>query len=149
MTRLHTFLASSLLCLGVSACGDASLLAPEGPRFDGGSTFGGGNRTESDTFVTTERGGFTIGSGGRVVGTATEEPTTERGGFGFGSGNRTETTNTAERGGYTAGSGNNAESATTDTTERNGGSLGSGNRTETTTSSTTTERGGHGFGSGN
>ncbi len=106
MTRLHIFLASSLLCLGVSACGDASLLAPQAPRFDGGSTIGTGHRTESDTTAATERGIHTVGSGSRVVGIATEEPTTERGGFGIGSGNRTETTDTAERGGYTAGSGN-------------------------------------------
>ena len=137
MTRLHTFLASSLLCLGVSACGDASLLAPEGPRFDGGSTFGGGNRTESDTSTTTERGGFTFGSGNRVVGSTTEGPSTERGGYGIGSGNRMETTttDTVERGGSTAGSGNRTEGATA-------------SATGTTTGTDTTERGGHTIGTG-
>ena len=148
MTRLHTFLASSLLCLGVSACGDASLLVPQAPR-PNGSTIGSNNRTESDTSATTERGTHTVGSGSRVVGTATEEPTTERGGYGIGSGNRTETTDTAERAGPTIGSGSRTESATTETTERGGGGFGSGNRTETTTTSITTERNGYGFGSGN
>jgi len=63
-----------MLCLGLAACGDSSLLMPEGPRFDGGFTAGSGNRSDStptttsasDTTVTlnaAERGGFTAGSG--------------------------------------------------------------------------------------
>ena len=68
-----TLLAACMLCLGMAACGDSSLLTPEGPRFDGGSTIGSGNRTETtptptSTMDTTlvlpaERGGYGIGSG--------------------------------------------------------------------------------------
>lgn len=63
--------------LGVAACGDSSpvLTAPEGARFDGGSTMGTGNKSDTTsvsvsstettdgTSTTTERGGFTIGGG--------------------------------------------------------------------------------------
>ena len=63
-----------MLCLGLAACGDSSLLTPEAPRFDGGYTFGSGNRTGTTTTTTSatdttvvntnaERGGYTFGSG--------------------------------------------------------------------------------------
>jgi hypothetical protein len=68
-----TLLAACMLCLGLAACGDSSLLAPEGPRFDGGYTFGSGNRADTTTTTTpttptatgtsAERGGYTFGSG--------------------------------------------------------------------------------------
>ena len=68
-----TLLAACMLCLGLAACGDSSLLAPEGPRFDGGYTIGGGNRADTTavtpvtgttaTGTTAERGGYTIGGG--------------------------------------------------------------------------------------
>lgn len=68
-----TLLAFSMLCLGLTACGDSSLITPEGPRFDGGYTFGGGNRTDTTTTTTpttgttvtttVERGGYTFGGG--------------------------------------------------------------------------------------
>lgn len=67
-----TLLAACMLCLGLAACGDSSLLTPEGPRFDGGHGFGSGNRADTTTTVTSssdttvvlgaERGGHTIGS---------------------------------------------------------------------------------------
>lgn len=68
-----TLLAACMLCLGLAACGDSSLLAPEAPRFNG-STIGSNNRSDttptatsaSDTTVadfTAERGGHTLGSG--------------------------------------------------------------------------------------
>lgn len=69
-----TLLAACMLCLGLAACGDSSLLTPEAPRFDGGSTAGSGNRTEAMPTATSttetaagggivERGGHTIGTG--------------------------------------------------------------------------------------
>lgn len=69
-----TLLAACMLCLGLAACGDSSLLTPEGPRFDGGHTAGSGNRTDltptatssTETLTDTlyvERGGHTAGSG--------------------------------------------------------------------------------------
>ena len=69
-----TLLAVSMLCLGLVACGDSSLVTPESPRFDGGSTFGGGNRTESTPTTTS-------------FSDTTAVLTAERGGHGFGSGN--------------------------------------------------------------
>lgn len=70
-----TLLAACMLCLGLAACGDSSLLTPEAPSFDGGFTFGSGNRADSTTTVTPP-------TGTTVTGT-----TAERGGFTFGSGN--------------------------------------------------------------
>ena len=68
-----TLLAACMLCLGLAACGDSSLITPVGPRFDGGSTIGSGNRTDTTTVTAptgttvsgapVERGGSTIGSG--------------------------------------------------------------------------------------
>lgn len=75
MKKWYGLLAASMLCLGVAACGSSSLVAPEGPRFDGGYTFGSGNRTGSSTAgtaatdttvdpsATADRGGHTAGSG--------------------------------------------------------------------------------------
>lgn len=74
MKNRCTLLAACVLCLGLAACGSSTLLTPEGPRYDGGSTIGTGHRTGSTTTVTSstettadestqERGGFTIGSG--------------------------------------------------------------------------------------
>ena len=74
MKNWYALLAACMLCVGLAACGSSSLLAPEAPRFDGGSTIGSGNSTQDTTTVTstteptvddttTERGGFTIGSG--------------------------------------------------------------------------------------
>ena len=74
MKKLCALLAA-WLCLGLVACGSSSLLAPEAPRFDGGSTIGTGHRTDNTTTVTAslettaggdtipERGGHTAGSG--------------------------------------------------------------------------------------
>ena len=94
MKNRYTLLTASILCLGLSACGNSSLVAPENPLYNG-FTFGSGHRTDSTTV------------------TATSDGTTgERGGHGFGSGNRiedptvTSTTTGVERGGYTIGSGN-------------------------------------------
>lgn len=75
MKKRYTLLAACVLCAGLSACGPSSLLAPESPRYDGGSTFGTGHSTDSTTVVvsvedvttddgtTAERGGFTAGTG--------------------------------------------------------------------------------------
>lgn len=75
MKKWYGLLAASVLCMGVAGCSDSSLVAPEAPRFDGGSTFGAGNRTDSTFSVTAatdtthtpsataERGGHTAGSG--------------------------------------------------------------------------------------
>ena len=68
-----TLLAACMLCLGLAACGDSSLLTPESPRFNG-STAGSGNRTETTPTTTSttettvggvlvERNGSTAGSG--------------------------------------------------------------------------------------
>lgn len=73
MTRC-TLLAACMLCLGLAACGDSSLIAPEGPRFDGGYTFGGGNRADTTTTATPSTG-------------TTVTTTAERGGYTFGGGN--------------------------------------------------------------
>ncbi|HEX7241180.1 MAG TPA: hypothetical protein VF263_12980 [Longimicrobiaceae bacterium] len=116
MKNRYTLLTVGMFCLGLSACGNSSLLAPESPSFDGGHTIGSGNRADSTTAGTS--------STGTIV-------DAERGGFGIGSGNRTEgtTTSSTERGGLLAGSGNRTEETTTTSTtpERNGGSFGSGN----------------------
>ncbi len=37
MKNRYTLLTAGVLCLGLSACGNSSLLAPESPSFDGGS----------------------------------------------------------------------------------------------------------------
>ena len=76
MKKWYGLLAASVLCMGVAACGDSSLVAPEAPRFDGGHGFGSGNRTGSTFTVTT-------------AGDTTSAPsvTADRGGFGIGSGN--------------------------------------------------------------
>jgi hypothetical protein len=75
MKKWYGVLAASMLCLGMAACGNSSVVAPEAPRFDAGHTYGSGNRTGSrvagtigtDTTLapsaTAERGGFTAGSG--------------------------------------------------------------------------------------
>lgn len=75
MRKLYTLSAACVLSAGLSACSQSPLLAPESPRFDGGYTYGSGNRTDSTTVVvsstdtttedgtTTERGGHTGGSG--------------------------------------------------------------------------------------
>ena len=76
MKNLRTLLAACVLSLGLAACGESSsaLTAPGGARFDGGSTFGSGHRSDSTTVTgvsttsnsdstTTERGGYTAGSG--------------------------------------------------------------------------------------
>ncbi|MEW5927601.1 MAG: hypothetical protein AB1941_08955 [Gemmatimonadota bacterium] len=75
MKKWYGLLAASVLCIGVASCGDSSLVAPETPRFDGGSTIGTGYRTGSTFTVTAatdtthtpsataERGGHTAGSG--------------------------------------------------------------------------------------
>lgn len=75
MKKWYGLLAASVLCIGVAACGDSALVAPEAPRFDGGYTFGSGNRSDStfsviaatDTTLApraaAERGGHTYGSG--------------------------------------------------------------------------------------
>ena len=92
MKNRYTLLTASILYLGLSACGNSSLLAPESPSFDGGHTIGSGNRSDTTT-----------------VGTSSTRTTGERSGLGFGSGNRTEdptTTSSTERGGYGFGSGN-------------------------------------------
>jgi ABC-type glycerol-3-phosphate transport system substrate-binding protein len=72
--KWYGLLAASMLCLAAAACGSSSLVAPEDPRFDGGSTAGSGH-TESTLTVTTtsdttlgssgtvDRGGHTLGSG--------------------------------------------------------------------------------------
>jgi hypothetical protein len=96
MKTRYTLLAACTLCLGLAACGDSSLVAPESPRY-GGSTFGSGNRADSATVTTTsdgttgERGGHGFGSGNRIedptVTTATVDGTTERSGHTYGSGN--------------------------------------------------------------
>ena len=68
MKKLRILLAASVLGLG--ACGESTLLAPESPRFDNGSTFGTGHRTGDGTSVNTtagttsaERNGSTFGTG--------------------------------------------------------------------------------------
>lgn len=68
MKKLRLFLAASVLGLG--ACGESTLLAPEAPRFDNGSTFGTGYRSSDSTGVNTtagtisaERNGSTFGTG--------------------------------------------------------------------------------------
>ena len=99
MKTRYTLLAACTLCLGLAACGDTFLVAPESPRY-GGSTLGTGHRADSATVTTTSDG-----------------TTGERGGLGFGSGNRTDDPTvssstaavdgtTTERSGHTGGSGN-------------------------------------------
>ena len=69
-----TLLAACMLCLSLAACGDSSLVNPEGPLFDGGFGFGSGNRTDPTPTATS-------------VSDTTGVLTAERGGHGFGSGN--------------------------------------------------------------
>ncbi|HEX7241179.1 MAG TPA: hypothetical protein VF263_12975 [Longimicrobiaceae bacterium] len=97
MKNRYTLLTAGVLCLGLAACGNSSLLAPTSPSFDGGHTLGSGNRADGATVTTTsdgttvERGGHGFGSGNRVedptVTTATADGTTERSGHTYGSGN--------------------------------------------------------------
>ncbi|HEX7241178.1 MAG TPA: hypothetical protein VF263_12970 [Longimicrobiaceae bacterium] len=94
MKTRYTLLAAGTLCLGLAACGNSALVAPESPSHNG-STLGTGHRTD-----------------GATVTTASDGTTGERGGLGFGSGNRIEdatvtssTTVDAERGGHTYGTG--------------------------------------------
>lgn len=63
MKKLRILIAASVL--GVGACGESPLAAPEGPRFDNGSTFGTGHRADSTSVNTTsaERNGSTFGTG--------------------------------------------------------------------------------------
>ncbi|MET0399233.1 MAG: hypothetical protein ABW277_20755 [Longimicrobiaceae bacterium] len=68
MKKLRILLAASVLGLG--ACGESTLMAPEGPWFDNGSTFGTGHRSSDSTSVNTtagttsaERNGSTFGTG--------------------------------------------------------------------------------------
>ena len=75
MKKLYTLLAACALSAGLSACGQSSVISPESPRYDGGSTFGTGHSTDSTAVVisatetttedgvTAERGGFTAGTG--------------------------------------------------------------------------------------
>lgn len=75
MKKWYGLLAASMLCLGVAACGNSSLVAPEAPRLGGGSTIGTGHRNQDTTTVASttgtttggtapaDRGGSTIGSG--------------------------------------------------------------------------------------
>jgi hypothetical protein len=76
MKKWYGLLAASMLCLGVAACGNSSLVAPEGPRFDGGYTAGSGNRTGSTLSVTAA-----------TDTTVAPSAAADRGGHGFGSGN--------------------------------------------------------------
>lgn len=80
MRRQCTILVACILAAGLTACGDAgALVAPEAPRYDGGTLTGGsGGRVLADTATvaphspettteetTAERGGgYTAGSGG-------------------------------------------------------------------------------------
>lgn len=75
MKNRCALLATCMLCLGLAACGSSSPLAPEAPRFDGGHTFGSGNRTQDTTTVTS------------TTEPTVDDTTEERGGLGFGSGN--------------------------------------------------------------
>jgi hypothetical protein len=62
MKRLRILLAASVFGLG--ACGESSLLAPDSPRFDNGSTFGTGHRAGADpTPASGSTAGTTSGSG--------------------------------------------------------------------------------------
>jgi ABC-type glycerol-3-phosphate transport system substrate-binding protein len=73
-TRIVAVTATALV---LAACGEqsASVTAPDNARYDGGFTFGGGNRSDSTSTTTT-----TASSGeGAVVNAA--------GGFTFGGGN--------------------------------------------------------------
>jgi hypothetical protein len=70
MKKWYGLLAASMLCLGVPACGNSSLVAPEAPRFNSGSTIGPDQPTQGSTPVpaggvstTADRGGYTFGSG--------------------------------------------------------------------------------------
>lgn len=76
MKKWYGLLAASMLCLGVAACGNSSVVAPEAPRFDGGFTAGSGNYTASALTATSV-----------ADSTLAPSATAERGGHGFGSGN--------------------------------------------------------------
>ena len=55
----------------VTACGEqsASVTAPDNASYDGGHTFGGGNRSDSTTTTTTPSGeGAVVNSGGHTFG---------------------------------------------------------------------------------
>ena len=76
MKHLRTILVAGAVAAGVAACSDSSggPFAPEAPRYNG-FTFGSGHRTTSDSTSaaasgettaddgSTQRGGFTYGSG--------------------------------------------------------------------------------------
>lgn len=94
MKKLCTLLAACALSAGLTACGQSSLLAPESPSYDGGSTIGSGNRAQSSAVA--QDGGFTAGSGNSTESTSVVTSSTET---------TTEDGATAERGGYTYGSG--------------------------------------------
>lgn len=62
------------LALGLGACGETPLLAPSGPSYDSGPTFGTGHRADSTSLITTStsstedgnsttRNGSTFGTG--------------------------------------------------------------------------------------
>lgn len=79
MKNLCVLLSACVLSVGITACGEPSptLTAPDAARFDGGYTFGGGNKSDSTTVAT---------SSGETT-TKSDSTTTERGGHTFGGGN--------------------------------------------------------------
>ncbi len=72
MKKLRIPVGVLALALGLGACGETPLLAPAGPSYDSGPTFGTGHRADTTTAITasTELAGPTFGTGHRADATS-------------------------------------------------------------------------------
>jgi hypothetical protein len=68
--RAARIAAAVTTALVFAACGQAtSVIAPDDARYDGGHTFGGGNRSDSTTTTTATSGeGAVVNAGGHTFG---------------------------------------------------------------------------------
>lgn len=70
-SRVARFAAVASLCAVVlGACSEqpTSAIAPGSASYDGGHTFGGGNRSDTITTTTTSTGGAVVNGGGYTYG---------------------------------------------------------------------------------
>jgi len=80
MQNRRILVAVAALALGLGACGETSLVSPEGPNYDGGPTIGTGHRADTTSV------GSTTPSNTTTDPTILDDGSTERAGPTFGTG---------------------------------------------------------------
>jgi hypothetical protein len=69
ITLRARIVVAATVALVCAACGQtSSVTAPDNARFDGGHTFGGGNKSDSVATTTTTSGGAVVNAGGHTFG---------------------------------------------------------------------------------